>query len=117
MLGTGIAGAMGPYLTTTLRDVDPRIPFAIASIVLMLVTLGMIKAERMLAEAPHPPPAKPPVRSFGTMTRPAIVFALVMITLALGYQMHFAIDSAPLFLRYHQGGSAPVVDAGFLDRV
>jgi MFS family permease len=100
MLGTGIAGAMGPYLTTALRDIDPRIPFSVASIVLILVTLGMIKAEQMLAEAPHPAPEKPPVRSFGTMTRPAIVFALVMITLALGYQIHFAIDSAPLFLRF-----------------
>jgi len=100
MLGTGIAGAMGPYLTTTLRDVDPRIPFAVASIVLMLVTLGMIAAERKLAEAPHPAPTKSPVRSFATMSRPAIVFALAMITLALGYQMHFAIDSAPLFLRF-----------------
>ena len=100
MLGTGIAGAMGPYLTTTLRDVDPRIPFAIASIVLMLVTLGMITAERKLAEAPHPAPSKSPVRSFRAMSRPAIVFALAMITLALGYQMHFAIDSAPLFLRF-----------------
>jgi len=100
MLGTGIAGAMGPYLTTALRDIDPRIPFAVASVVLMLVTLGMIKAERMLAEAPHRSPTKPPVRSFGSMTRPAIAFALVMITLALGYQIHFAIDSAPLFLRF-----------------
>jgi MFS family permease len=66
----------------------------------MLVTLGMIKAERILAEAPHPTPTKPPVRSFGNMTRPAIAFALVMITLALGYQLHFALDSAPLFLRF-----------------
>ncbi|HMF21531.1 MAG TPA: MFS transporter [Pseudolabrys sp.] len=100
LLGTGIAGAIGPYLTTALRDIDPRIPFALASIVLMLVTLGMIKAERILAEAPHPTPTKPPVRSFGNMTRPAIAFALVMITLALGYQLHFALDSAPLFLRF-----------------
>ena len=45
-------------------------------------------------------PKNPPVRSFGTMTSPAIVFALGMVTLALGYQMHFAIDSAPLFLRF-----------------
>jgi MFS family permease len=100
MLGTGIAGALGPYLTITLRDLDPRIPFTVASIVLMLVTLGMISAERRLAAAPHPAPTSPPVRSFGSMSRPAIVFALGMITLALGYQMHFALDSAPLFLRF-----------------
>jgi hypothetical protein len=35
MLGYGIAGALGPYLTVALRGVDPRIPFAAASVVLM----------------------------------------------------------------------------------
>ena len=34
------------------------------------------------------------------MSRPALVFALAMIALALGYQMHFALQSAPLFLRF-----------------
>jgi MFS family permease len=99
MLGYGVAGAVGPYLTITLRDVDPRIPFAAASGVLMLTTLGMITAERCLAASPHPAPIAP-VRAFGTMTKPAIVFVLGMVTLALGYQMHFALDSAPLFLRF-----------------
>ena len=28
MLGYGIAGALGPYLTIALRDLDPRVPFA-----------------------------------------------------------------------------------------
>ncbi len=100
MLGTGIAAAIGPYLALTLRGLDPRLPFALASIVLMLVTLGMIGAERRLPKAPVPAPATAPVRAFGSMTRPAIVFALGMIALALGYQMHFALDSAPLFLRF-----------------
>jgi len=100
MLGTGIAGALGPYLTVVLRDVDPRVPFALASIVLMLVTLGMISAERRLAAGPAPAPQAAQVRSFGSLTRPAVVFALGMIALALGYQMHFALDSAPLFLRF-----------------
>jgi MFS family permease len=72
----------------------------VASIVLALTTLGMIRAERMLAEAPEKKPAEAPAAAFGTMTSPAIVFALGMIVLALGYQIHFALDSARLFLRY-----------------
>ena len=107
MLGTGIAAAMGPYLTLMLGNLDPRLPFALSSVVLMLVTLGMIAAERALAAAPTPEPAAPPVRSFGTLTRPAVVFALGMIALALGYQLHFALQSAPLFLRFAQGASLP----------
>ena len=101
LLGTGIAGAIAPYLAIALRDVDPRIPFAVASIVLVLTTLGMIKAERMLASAPETKPAAAPA-AFGTMTTRASVFALGMIVLALGYQIHFALESAPLFLRFTQ---------------
>lgn len=56
MLGYGIAGAVAPYLAVTLRNVDPRLPFVLASVVLMLTTLGMISAERRLAAAPEPPP-------------------------------------------------------------
>jgi MFS family permease len=99
MLGYGIAGALGPYLTIALRELDPRWPFALSSLALVLTSLGMISAERMLAAA-RSKPESPPVRAFGTMTKPAIVFALGMIVLALGYQMHFALDSAPLFLRF-----------------
>ena len=29
MLGLGIAGAISPYLTVTLRTLDPRIPFVV----------------------------------------------------------------------------------------
>jgi len=100
LLGYGIAGALGRYLSLALRDVDPRIPFAVASIVLVLTTLGMISAERRLTSAPTPTPASPPPRAFGTLTTPAIVFALGMIMLALGYQIHFSLESAPLFLRF-----------------
>lgn len=96
LLGSGIAGAVAPYLSIALRDVDPRIPFATASIVLVLTTLGMIRAERLLA-TDKPAEAS---AAFGSMTMPAIVFALGMIVLALGYQIHFALESAPLFLRF-----------------
>jgi len=117
MLGYGIAGALGPYLAVTLRDTDPRLPFAVASIVLVLTTLGMITAERRLASAPPPAAKSPSPRAFGTMTTPVIVFALGMIVLALGYQMHFAIDSAPLFQRFAKPGELewlmPVFWIGF----
>jgi len=116
MLGYGIAGALAPYLAVTLRDVDPKLPFAVASIALALTTIGMIKAERRLADGPQPPTKAAP-RAFGTITTPALVFALAMIVLALGYQMHFALDSAPLFLRFAPPGQLewlmPVFWIGF----
>ena len=99
MLGYGIAGALGPYLAIALRDVDPRWPFTLASIVLVLTTLGMISAERRLTQSQTLEPARK-VRAFGSFTEAAAVFALGMIVLALGYQIHFALESAPLFLRF-----------------
>lgn len=99
MLGYGIAGALGPYLAIALRDVDPRWPFALASIVLVLTTLGMVSAERRLTQSQTLEPARK-VRAFGSFTKAAAVFALGMIVLALGYQIHFALESAPLFLRF-----------------
>ena len=98
LLGTGIAGALGPYLAITLRDIDPRWPFALASLVLVLTTLGMISAERRLVQ--QEPAAKAAPRAFGRLHRRAAVFALAMIVLALGYQIHFALESGPLFLRF-----------------
>jgi hypothetical protein len=99
MLGLGIAGAVGPYLVVTLRALDPRIPFALASLVLVLVTFGIIAAERRLKEGNQ---AAPEVaeRAFGTFSTQAAVFALAMTVLAIGYQVHFALESAPLYLRF-----------------
>lgn len=100
MLGYGIAGAVAPYLAVTLRNLDPRWPFALASLALVLTTLGMIAAEQRLATAPQPESKAAP--AFGRLSRPAFAFALAMVVLALGYQIHFAIESGPLFLRFAQ---------------
>jgi MFS family permease len=99
LLGLGIAGAIGPYLNLTLRGLDPRLPFVIASVVLVLVTLALVKVERMLAQeaaeakATERPPAPP-------IATASIVFTLAVLVLALGFQLHFAINSGPLFLRF-----------------
>lgn len=103
LFGYGLAGAASPYLAATLREVDPRIPFVMASLVLALAAAGLIQAERRLAAQPkadtaQTPPA--PARSIGPTSPPAILFTLAMIVLALGYQIHFALESAPLYRRF-----------------
>jgi hypothetical protein len=57
MLGMGVAAALAPYMSIALRGYDPRLPFALSSVVLILVTLGMISAERRLAAASPAAPA------------------------------------------------------------
>ncbi|HEX3398194.1 MAG TPA: hypothetical protein VHS76_15935 [Steroidobacteraceae bacterium] len=98
MLGYGLAGALSPYLGVVPRDIDARLPFVMSSVVLLITTFALSRVERDLADdaAPTRRPAAPP-KAFGTVP---IIFIAAMVLLALGYQLHFAINSGPLYLRF-----------------
>jgi hypothetical protein len=98
MLGYGVAGAVSPYLGVTLRNHDPRLPFVISSVVLLITALALSRVERGLAQAPRME-AKEPVSSKPLGNVP-VTFIAAMVILALGYQLHFSINSAPFFLRF-----------------
>ena len=63
MLGYGLAGAVSPYLGVVLRNQDPRLPFVISGVVLLITTLALSKVERGIAAGAgrksRPCPAKP----------------------------------------------------------
>src|SRR5882757_5672103 len=96
LLGYGVAGAVSPYLGVTLRNQDPRLPFVISSVVLLITALALSKVERGLSHAPKIEP-KQPAKPLGAVP---VAFIATMVTLALGYQLHFSINSAPFFLRF-----------------
>jgi MFS family permease len=97
MLGYGLAGAVSPYLGVVLRDIDPRLPFIVSSVVLLITALGLSRVERDLAgDAPSAKPVAVP-KPFGTVPT---IFIAAMVLLSLGYQLHFAINSAPSYLRF-----------------
>jgi hypothetical protein len=98
MLGYGIAGAAAPYLAIGLRGIDPRIPFALSSIALALATFGLAHAERRIANVEHAAPGAAPTPARVSSAR--VAFALALVVLALGYQLHFTINTAPLFRRF-----------------
>jgi hypothetical protein len=93
MLGYGLAGAVSPYLGVVLRDVDPRLPFVISSLVLLMTTLGLSGVERDVARTTSPKKPPRPAKPFGTVP---VLFVVAMILLLLGYQLHFSINSAPV---------------------
>jgi MFS family permease len=97
MLGYGLAGAVSPYLGVVLRDIDPRLPFIISSVVLLITALGLSRVERDLANDAPPAKALAAPKPFGTVP---IIFIAAMVLLSLGYQLHFAINSAPSYLRF-----------------
>jgi MFS family permease len=96
MLGYGVAGAVSPYLGVTLRNQDPRLPFVISSVVLLITALALSKVERGLSQTPEIE-TKQPAKPLGKVP---VAFIATMVILALGYQLHFSINSAPFFLRF-----------------
>lgn len=97
MLGYGLAGAVSPYLGVVLRDHDARLPFVISSAVLLLTALGMSRIEHQVARDTTPPAPEDAARPLGAVP---IIFIVATIALALGYQLHFTMNSAPFYLRF-----------------
>jgi hypothetical protein len=89
-LGLAAAGAVAPYLGRALVAVDPRIPFAATSIAVAAIVL-------VVTALPHG--AAAPTRAGGAPGSPAGLVAAVAV-LAIGLQVHTAIASASLYLRF-----------------
>jgi MFS family permease len=94
LFGLGIAGAIAPYLTGVLRDADPRLPFALASIAVAVAAWAMTWAERNLATSA-------PMETAAPAKPLSIPLFLIIVALAgLGFQIHFSLNSAPQYLRH-----------------
>jgi hypothetical protein len=108
LLGLGVASAIAPYLGLTLRGIDPRVPFAVSSIVLALVTVGIVAAERLLRAAPQGAPAGAEVAPTA-VAEPTMPFVAAALLAALAFQVHVFIDSAPLYVRLAGAASLPIL--------
>ena len=98
MLGYGLAGAASPYLGVVLRNQDARLPFVISSVVLLVTALALSKVERgLVQDASSPEKPAEPAKPLGSVP---MIFIVSMVILALGYQLHFSINSAPFYLRF-----------------
>ena len=97
MLGYGVAGAVSPYLGVVLRDHDARLPFVISSVVLLLTALALSRIEYEVARDTAPPT---PAEAAKPLSTTSVIFIVATVALALGYQLHFAMNSAPFYLRF-----------------
>jgi hypothetical protein len=94
LFGLGVAGAIAPFLIAALRDIDARLPFAICSLTLIATTLAIASGEqRQPAKAPV---EKTPAPASGV----PVAFLAAIVLLGLGFQLHFAVNSAPNYLRF-----------------
>ena len=112
LLGTGVAGAIGPLLTVFLRNVDPRLPFALCSVALLATVTGVLWAEKNLARGPLPP-----VIARQPLTGSVFVFYGAVLLLGLGFQLAFAQNAPTQYLRFSKPAELqyllPVFWAGF----
>lgn len=100
LLGVGLAGAIGPVLTARLRDASPVVPFVAASMALVIAVMALRWMEP--AGAPRSGGPAEPAPSSGDRPRSmrtGLLFAAFGL-LALGFQIHTAINSTPAYLRY-----------------
>jgi len=104
MLGYGLAGAVSPYLGVALRNHDPRLPFLISGVVLLLTTLALSRVERDLVRETAPVKPAGPEKLLGPVP---MFFIASMVILSLGYQLHFSINSGPYFLRFAAADQLP----------
>jgi hypothetical protein len=96
MLGLGLAAAAAPYLGTRLRGIDPRIPFTISTAMVIIATFALVAAERRLrADRPVMPQA--PRAADGRMLA---MFAVAVALFAIGFQLHFSVNSSRQYLRF-----------------
>jgi Na+/melibiose symporter-like transporter len=106
--GLGIASAVAPYLALRLKGVAPQLPFAFAALSLAAVALGMVAAERALAqhaaEGGTAAAAEPGIRP-----RPGQVaaFLAACVVGALAFQWHHSISSSALALRLARAEDLP----------
>jgi len=116
LLGLGVANAISPYLGLQLRGIDPRIPFALSSAALALVTLGLVVVERRLARerasaARGAEPANAAAEDAAAGPAPVVIAAALFA--ALAFQVHVFIDSAPLYLRLASPEQMPTLSPVF----
>ncbi|MGO4332765.1 MFS transporter [Cupriavidus sp. 2TAF22] len=100
LLGLGVAAALAPMLTIWMRHVSPTLPFAVASAGLVAAVMAL----RWLDHLPEPGAADRQGAP-GEKIRAAWLFFAAVWSLALGFQVHTAVNSAPAYMRF-----APAAD-------
>jgi hypothetical protein len=95
LTGNAIAAAAAPYLGIALRGVDPKLPFILSTLTLLATVGGLVYIERLggrNAVVENQPSREDP-RRIG-------LFFAALLLLAVGFQVHFSLNSAPQYLRF-----------------
>ena len=100
LIGGALASALAPYLGIALRGVDPKLPFMVSTLTLLATVVALVYAERRFPP-PHAAHASEGRRG------PAGIFFVALFLMAAGFQVHFALNSAPRYLQLASAGRLP----------
>lgn len=110
MVGLGLAAALAPWLALALKGVDPRLPFAAASLGVVLAALALAVAEREVAAPPPGPDAQP----VPPVARPAPsapyrwpFWVAAALLAALAMQVHTVLNAPAQFRRFLPAEALP----------
>jgi MFS family permease len=98
LIGLAAGGAIAPFLGVVLKNIDPRLPFALSSLTLLAATAGIVYLERGLAH--RPAAAATPPRAPRVLDAHHAAWMVGILLLAAAFQTHFSLNAAAQFLRF-----------------
>lgn len=98
LFGLVAGGAIAPFLGVMLKNVDPRLPFALSSLALLAATAGIVHVERVLAR--RPAVAATPPQAPRVLGAQHAAWMLGILLLAAAFQTHFSLNAAAQYLRF-----------------
>jgi MFS family permease len=93
LTGNALAAAAAPYLGLVLRDVSPALPFLLSTATLVATVAGLVFVERRSVRSETVGEEKK------EEPRSTLLFFAALLLLALGFQIHFSLNSPLQYLR------------------
>ena len=107
LFGLALASALAPYLGLMLKGIDPALPFAIASLAILVSSGGLVWAEKHLIhhaqatnETGTPLPFTSPI---------ALLMMVGLLTAVFGFQWHSATNAAAQIRRVGDASWLPLI--------
>jgi MFS family permease len=101
LTGNALAAAAAPYLGIALRGVSPTLPFLLSTLTLVATVAGLIYIERRSVRS----------ETAGEISKEDAwrigLFFAALLLLAVGFQVHFSLNSAPQYLRFAAAADLP----------
>lgn len=95
-VGLAVAGSVAPYLGMALANSDPRLPFVLNSVTLLLTVIGLIYVERVLRQQTNPEAIVIPA----LQKTPTTLLIISSFFAGVGFQIYSSFNLQPQLLQF-----------------